>query len=80
MLIRDLTAKMAELYARTLNEFLRSLGVTEQNARDVEFVQYTFPDNVRELRRGGQILGTVVHTIERTERDGLRFIVRCTPA
>lgn len=75
---KRMTDQMAKAYAKAVDEFLRALGITEQD-RDVVFIEYDNNPTLREVFRGGDLLGTIFYGIEQSSAGGLQFVVRCTP-
>lgn len=79
--ITDMTAKMTELYAKTLDAFLRQLGVTEQDAGRVTIAEVSsdIRSVFREIRRDDKMIGSIYCTTELSGNGGIQFVVRCTP-
>lgn len=76
---QQLTAKMVETYTKTVEAFIRRLGIAELDS-DVTFVEHNNNPTFREVRRGDDLLGTIFFGIEPSGSGEIQFVVRCTPA
>jgi len=75
MKLADITGQISELYAKTIDWFVRDLGIDE-NSEGVHLRTFTDTEDIH-IYQGDACKGAVKKRVILTASGGLRFITEC---
>lgn len=70
--------RQAEAYAKAVDLFLHRLGVTVDD-ENIRLVQFANNQDLTEVRRRDDLLGTITTGFDRSDHGGIQFVITCTP-